>query len=67
MGEKISKIFQIVEKYGGTAARIQLAQKTGITASKALDIEETDELLKKVKDIASQLLGKRIEEFDPNI
>ncbi len=63
MGEKLVKLYQIVTDKGGLEARIKLAQRTGVPKSKAAQATDTDEVLEKFKKIASEILGKNVDEF----
>jgi hypothetical protein len=63
MGEKLEKIFSIVEEKAGNNGRLKLAQLTKITKSQAKDMNDDAELVTTFKRIASEILGKNIDEF----
>jgi len=60
MGYRLAKIYDIVVQKGGTNARMQLAKESGISRKKAGEIEDTPELVKKLKRLASNILGKEL-------
>ena len=64
MGEELVKIFEIVERFGGYDARIKLAEKTGFSKVKASEIEDTPENVEAFKRLASQILGKNIDDLE---
>ena len=61
MGDKLEKIFEIVAQKAGLNARMELASKTGISKKKAHEIPDTDEIVNKLKDVASGLIGESID------
>ncbi|MEI6613282.1 MAG: hypothetical protein WCL37_00125 [Chrysiogenales bacterium] len=63
MGEKLAKIYKIVEEKGGTTGRIKLAQATGLPKKDAEEMKDKPEIVEKFKTIASEILGRSIDEF----
>jgi hypothetical protein len=63
MGKKIGKIFDIVSEKKGTDGRMKLAEQCGVSRNKALEMEDTQELLKMFKKEASEILGEDIDKY----
>ncbi len=63
MGKRLAEIYEIVTQKGGLNARMQLASKTGISKNKAYETPDTDELVNKLKAIASGLIGENIDDL----
>jgi hypothetical protein len=63
MGEKLLAIFDLVTQKAGTNARMQLAERTGVSRIKAAEMEDTDTILKQFKAEASQLIGQEVDEL----
>jgi hypothetical protein len=60
MGKQLAYIYEIVTQKAGLNARMQLASKTGISKKKAYETPDTDELVNKLKVLASDLIGEEI-------
>jgi hypothetical protein len=58
MGEKLVRIFEIVQEQAGLKGRMELATRTGISLNRAMQMRDTDELVKRMKDTASSILEK---------
>ena len=58
MGEKLVKIFEIVSEQAGLRGRMELATRTGISLNRATQMKDTDELVKRMKEMASSILEK---------
>ncbi len=58
MGEKLVRIFEVVQDQTGLKGRMELATRTGISLNKATQMKDTEDLIKKMKDIASSILEK---------
>ena len=58
MGEKLVKIFEIVSEQAGLRGRMELATRTGISLDRATQMKDTDELVKRMKEMASSILEK---------
>jgi hypothetical protein len=56
MGEKLVRIFEIVQEQSGLKGRMELATRSGISLNRATQIKDTEELVKRMKDIASSIL-----------
>ncbi len=63
MGDKLVEIIEIVSEKAGTSGRMTLAEKTGITRTKAAKIEDTPENVSKLKDEASSIIGESIDKY----
>jgi hypothetical protein len=60
MGERMVRIFEIVTEQAGLKGRIQMATKTGISLNQAIQMKDTDELVIKLKEVASSILDKKM-------
>jgi hypothetical protein len=58
MGEKLIRIFEIVSEQAGLKGRMELATRTGISLNRATQMKDTDELVKRMKEMASSILDK---------
>ena len=58
MGEKLIRIFEIVSEQAGLKGRMELATRTGISLNRATQMPDTDELVKRMKQMASSILDK---------
>jgi len=58
MGEKLVRIFEIVQEQAGLRGRMALATRTGISLNRATQIKDTDDVVKRMKDVASSILEK---------
>ena len=58
MGEKLVRIFEIVMEQAGLRGRMELATRTGISLNRAAQMKDTDELVKRTKEMASSILDK---------
>ena len=63
MGVKLEKIFTVVEDKCGNNGRLKLAQLTHMTKSHAIESPDTPELIANFKQIASEILGRNVEEL----
>jgi hypothetical protein len=63
MGEKLAKIYRIVEEKGGNPGRINLALKTGLPKKDAEEMKDKPEVVEKFKAVAGEILGFSIDEF----
>jgi len=63
MGSTLEKIYAIVTEKGGLDARMTLAQKTGIPRTKAVEMEDTPEVIRKFKTTADEILSTDIDQF----
>lgn len=63
MGEKLAKIYTVVEEKGGNSARIKLASATGLPKKDAAEMKDKPEIVEKFKTIASEILGFSIDEL----
>ncbi|KQC12484.1 MAG: hypothetical protein APR63_10965 [Desulfuromonas sp. SDB] len=63
MGMQLKKIYQLVEEHGGVAARLKLAERTGISQNKAETIQDKPEYIDNFKKIATEILGQDISQY----
>lgn len=63
MGEKLKEIYKVTTKKAGFIGRMKLAEKTGIPLVKAAESEDLDEVIKKFKEAATEIIGKNKDEF----
>lgn len=63
MGDKLNEIYEIVTKKAGNKGRLRLAEKTGIPRVKAVQEEDTPELIDTFKKAASEILGENIDKL----
>jgi len=63
MGEKLAKIYKIVEEKGGNPGRINLALKTGLPKKDAEEMKDRPDVVEKFKAVAAEILGFSIDEF----
>jgi len=63
MGEKLMKIYMVVEAKGGIPGRIKLASATGLPRKDAAEMKDKPEVVEKFKTIAGEILGFSIDEF----
>jgi hypothetical protein len=49
---------EIVQEQSGLKGRMELATRSGISLNRATQIKDTEELVKRMKDIASSILEK---------
>jgi hypothetical protein len=63
MGAKLEQIFDTVERKAGNNGRLKLAQLTKMTKSQAKDAADTPELVANFKRIASEILGRNIDDL----
>ena len=63
MGEKLAKIYTIVEEKGGNSGRIKLASVTGLPKKDAEEMKDKPEVVEKFKAVASEILGFSIDEY----
>lgn len=58
MGEKLVRIFEIVMEQSGLKGRMELATRTGISLIQATQMKDKDDVVSKMKDVASAILDK---------
>ena len=58
MGEKLVRIFEIVQEQAGLRGRMTLATRTGISLIRATQLNDTEDVVKRMKDVASSILEK---------
>ncbi len=58
MGEKLVRIFEIVQEQAGLRGRMELATRTGISLNRASQMKDAEDVVKRMKDIASSILEK---------
>lgn len=65
MGQKLARIYQLVEEKGGLPGRMKLAQSTGITQQQALEMKDKAETVRRFKKAAIEILGADISDRLP--
>jgi hypothetical protein len=63
MGARLQAIYDLVTQKTGFKGRMQLAVRTGVSKTKAVEMEDTDKILKKFKDAAAEIIGKDVDEL----
>lgn len=63
MGAKLLAIYDLVTEKAGTNARMQLAETTGVSRAQAAEMDDTDKVVNKFKNVASDIIGKDIDEL----
>lgn len=63
MGNLLERIINVVEQKQGFKGRMRLAVRTGVPRKKAMQIEDSSEIVSKFKAAASEIIGKNVEEF----
>lgn len=63
MGRILNRIYKVIENKKGLEARIALAKETGISRKEAERVEDTPELIEKVKKAADEIIGTDIDDF----
>ena len=63
MAARLQEIYDLVTKQAGFQGRVRLVEKTGVSREKASEMEDNDKNLKKFKAIASEIIGKDVDEL----
>ena len=63
MASMLNEIYKIVTEKAGFKGRMRLAVRTGISRTKAAQMEDTPELITKFKKAADEIVGKDIDPF----
>jgi hypothetical protein len=63
MGVKLEELYDLVTQKAGFKGRMRLAVRTGMSRVKAAETEDTDKLLRKFKDEASEIIGQDVDEL----
>jgi hypothetical protein len=63
MAAKLEKIYNIIEEKLGNNGRLKLAQLTKVAKTQATEMDDAPEMVATFKRIASELLGKNIDEL----
>ncbi len=58
MGDKLVRIFEIVQEQAGLRGRMELAVRTGISLNRAMAMTDAEDVVKRMKDVASSILEK---------
>jgi hypothetical protein len=61
MGFMINEIYKIVTEKTGFKGRMRLAVRTGISRTKAAQMEDTPEMITKFKSAANEIVGGDID------
>ncbi|MCJ7526105.1 MAG: hypothetical protein MUP71_12920 [Candidatus Aminicenantes bacterium] len=65
MGEKLAKIFKIIEEKTGNPGRIRLAAATGFPKKDAEEMKDKPDVVEKFRNVASDILGYSIDDIMP--
>ncbi|MDQ1351082.1 MAG: hypothetical protein QG657_1384 [Acidobacteriota bacterium] len=63
MAAKLEKIYNIIEEKLGNNGRLKFAQLTKIPRTQAVEMDDAPEMVAVFKRIASEMLGKNIDEL----
>ena len=63
MGAMINEVYKIVTEKAGFKGRMRLAVRTGISRTKAAQMEDTPEMITKFKGAADEIVGRDIDPF----
>lgn len=63
MAEKMVEIYELVTRMAGLEGRMKLAEKTGISRTKAMEMADAPDKLTKLRKEASEILGRDIAEL----
>jgi hypothetical protein len=63
MGAMINEIYKIVTDRAGFKGRMRLAVRTGISRTKAAQMEDTPDMITKFKKAADEIVGGDIDPF----
>lgn len=63
MGATLEKIYQVVTNKAGFKGRMRLAVRTGVSRIRAIQIEDTSEIVAKFKEAADEIVGQDIDQF----
>ena len=63
MGAVIDEIYKIVTEKAGYKGRMRLAVRTGISRTKAAQMEDTPEMITRFKKAADEIVGRDIDPF----
>ena len=63
MGAMINEIYRIVTEKAGFKGRMRLAVRTGISRTKAVQMEDTPEMITRFKSAADEIAGRDIDPF----
>lgn len=63
MGNLLEKIYDVVTDQAGFKGRVKLAEITGISKTRAVEMEDSAELISKFKAAADEIVGKDIDAY----
>ena len=63
MGVMLEHIYRVVTQKAGFKGRTELAVRTGISRTKASQVEDNADIIAKFKKVADEIVGQDIEEF----
>lgn len=63
MGTKLEKIYEVVMQQAGLEGRTRLATTTGVSKVQAAEMDDTEKVLTKFKNVASEIIGQDIDEL----
>lgn len=65
MGEKLTRIYRIIEEKAGNPGRIRPATATGFPRKDAEEMKDKPDVVEKFKSVASDILGYSIDDILP--
>jgi len=63
MGAVINEIYRIVTDRAGFKGRMRLAVRTGISRTRAAQMEDTPDMITKFKEAADEIVGSDIDPY----
>ena len=63
MGAMINEIYKIVTDKAGFKGRMRLAVRTGISRTRAAQMEDTPDIITRFKEAADEIVGRDIDPF----
>ena len=63
MGAMINEIYKIVTDKAGFKGRMRLAVRTGISRTRAAQMEDTPDIITRFKKAADEIVGRDIDPF----
>lgn len=63
MGNLLEKIYDLVIRNAGNNGRMKLAVKTGVPRAEAANTEDSNEIVMKFKEAATEILGEDVDDL----
>ena len=65
MGEKLARIYKVIEEKAGNPGRIRLATATGFPKKDAEEMKDKPDVVERFRSVASDILGYSIDDILP--